>query len=402
MRIGVPFETAPGETRVALVPETCARLTKAGFEVAVESHAGERAGHGDEAYRQAGASIASGPRELYGVVDVVLKVREPLPHSVLNTHEADLLREGSLLIGFLAPSKSVEAIEKLAARSITTFAMELIPRITRAQGMDALSSMSTVAGYKAALLGAASLGKFFPLLMTAAGTITPARVFVLGAGVAGLQAIATARRLGAVVEAFDVRPAVREEVQSLGATFVQLEITQESLAGAGGYAKELSADHVARERELIHQHVKTADVVISTAMVPGKKAPVLITEAMVKDMRRGAVIVDLAAEMGGNCELTLPSQMVERCGVKIHGPVNLAATLPEHASQMYARNVSALLNHLVKKGELVLDFNDEITRGCCLTHGGRRLLDAAGQPLAPPGGQGAAQAASEPATRVKV
>jgi len=408
MRIGVPLEIAPGETRVALVPEVAARLVKTGLEVVVESHAGERAGHADAAYVAAGATTAAGARELYAAADFVLKVREPLPHPAAGGHEADLPREGAVWIGFLAPAKSAEAIDKLAARRVTAFAMELIPRITRAQAMDALSSMSTVAGYKAALLGATALGKFFPLLMTAAGTLAPARVFVLGAGVAGLQAIATARRLGAVLEAFDVRPAVREEVQSLGATFVQLVLTGEgegeSLVGAGGYARELSADQERRERELIHQHVKAADVVISTALVPGRKAPVLVTEAMVKDMRAGSVIVDLAAETGGNCELTVPGETVERSGVQILGPVNLAASLPQHASQMYARNLMALVNHLVKQGELQLDFEDEITRGACVTHAGRRRVDAAGRPVpAPPGAPAAAsEPAAQPAPRVAV
>ena len=394
MRIGVPLEIAPGETRVALVPETVGRLVKAGFEVVVESRAGERAGHVDATYQAAGATIAAGTRELYAAVTGVLKVREPVNHPSLNVHEAELFPEGSLLIGLLAPARNPDVIDTLAKRRISAFSMELVPRISRAQGMDALSSMSTVAGYKAALMAAASLGKFFPLLMTAAGTIAPARVFVLGAGVAGLQAIATSRRLGAVVEAFDVRPAVREEVQSLGATFVQLDLTGEAMVGAGGYAKELSADHVQRERGLIHKHVKASDVVITTAMVPGRKAPVLITEAMVKDMRRGAVIVDMAAETGGNCELTEAGTTVSKHGVTIFGPVNLAALMPEHASQMYSRNISTLLNLLAKKGELALDFEDEITKGCCITHGGRRLLDATGKPLSAGDGQPAAAAAA--------
>jgi len=381
MRIGVPLEIARGETRVALVPEAVSRLIKGGFEVAVETHAGVRAGHLDEAYRTAGATIAPGARELYAAADGVLKVRELLPHPILNAHEADQLRAGAILIGFLAPAKSEAAIEMLAKRGVTAFAMELVPRISRAQSMDALSSMSTVAGYKVALMAAVSLGKFFPLLMTAAGTIAPARVFVLGAGVAGLQAIATARRLGAVVEAFDVRPAVREEVQSLGATFVQLEVAEHGLEGEGGYARALTPEEQAKERDLIARHVKSADVVITTAMVPGKKAPILITEAMVREMRRGSTIVDMAAETGGNCELTRAEERVEKYGVTIHGPVNLAATMPEHASQMYARNVSALLNLLAPKGTLALDFTDEITKGCCITHGGRRLLDAVGRPI---------------------
>jgi len=379
MRIGVPLEIAPGETRVALVPEVVARLIKTGFAVAVETHAGERAGHADEAYTAAGATVAAATRELYAAADAVLKVREPLPHPAAGAHEAELVREGTLLIGFLAPTRSQAAIATLASRNVTTLAMELVPRITRAQGMDALSAMSTVAGYKAALLAAAAIGKFFPLLMTAAGTIAPAKVFVLGAGVAGLQAIATARRLGAVVEAFDVRPAVRDEVRSLGATFVQLDVGD--AAGEGGYAKELTADQEHRERELIGQHVRAADVVITTAMVPGKRAPILITTDMVRGMRRGSVIVDMAADTGGNCEATKPGETAEVGGVSILGPVNLAATMPEHASQMYARNVSALLNLVAPKATLALDLEDEIVRGCCLTHGGRRRLDDAGKPL---------------------
>jgi NAD(P) transhydrogenase subunit alpha len=287
-----------------------------------------------------------------------------------------------VLIGLLNPARNAELLQKLAARRITAYALELLPRISRAQKMDVLSSMSTVAGYRAALIAAGSLGKFFPLFMTAAGTIAPARVFVLGAGVAGLQAIATARRLGAVVEAFDVRPAVREEVQSLGATFVALELTDEKQVAAGGYARALSAEEEEKERQLIHKHVKGADVVITTAMVPGKKAPVLITEAMVRDMRPGSVIVDLAAETGGNCALTQAGQQVVAHQVVIHGPVNLAASLPVHASQMYSRNVSALLLHLVKDGALNLDWADEITRDTCATREGRVVYGAAGGPAA--------------------
>jgi NAD(P) transhydrogenase subunit alpha len=268
--------------------------------------------------------------------------------------------------------------------------------------MDALSSMSTVAGYKAALMAADHLGKFFPLLMTAAGTIAPARVFVLGAGVAGLQAIATSRRLGGVVEAFDVRPAVKEEVQSLGATFVHLDLVDETLVGAGGYAKALSHEQEARERELIHQHIKASDVVISTAMVPGKKAPVLITEAMVRDMRPGSVIVDLAAEMGGNCELTQPGGVARAHGVEILGPVNLAASLPVHASQMYARNVLALLQHLSKDGALVLDFDDEITRDTCVTHGGAVRVGGAAKPATPAAVTSGGAGSAGPTTPTKV
>ena len=377
MRIAVPREIIPGETRVALVPETVARLVKSGLEVATEAGAGARAMFMDEAYGQAGATIVPGARELYAGADVVLKVREPVSSEPLGAHEADLIREGATLIAFLGRDAQSEAARKLDARRVTAFSMEMIPRISRAQKMDALSSMSTVAGYKAVLMGAATLGKFFPLLMTAAGTIAPARVFVLGAGVAGLQAIATARRLGAVVEAFDVRPAVREEVQSLGATFVGHELLDEAAVAAGGYAKEMTPEQQAKQRQLVADRLKQSDVVVSTAMVPGRKAPILIPEATVREMRAGSVIVDLAAEMGGNCELTEPGTDVVRHGVTILGPVNLATTLPVHASQMYARNISALLTHLIKDKALHLDFEDEITRETCLVRAGAPATPAA-------------------------
>jgi len=377
-RIGVVREIAPGEARVALVPEVAGRLTKAGFEVVVQAGAGKAASHEDAGYASAGARIVDSAAEVLSQADVVLKVREPQVGPAGD--ETAQLREGTALIGLLNPTANAALIQRLADRRITAFAMELVPRITRAQKMDALSSMSTVAGYKAALLAASTLGKFFPLLMTAAGTIAPARVFVLGAGVAGLQVIATSRRLGAVVEAFDVRPAVREEVMSLGATFVSAELTDASHAGEGGYAKSLSADQEARERDLIRKHVATADCVVTTAMVPGRRAPVLVTEEMVHEMRTGSVIVDLAAETGGNCALTKPGETVVVNGVTIHGPVTLAASLPVHASQMYARNVSALLQHVVKDGALKVDLNDEIMKGCCVTHEGRVLFGVAATP----------------------
>ncbi len=383
MRIAVPKEIVPRETRVALVPETVARLVKSGLEVAVEANAGTAAMFLDDAYRQAGATLGADTRELYAGADIVLKVREPVMNDSLDAHEADLLREGATLIAFLGRDAQSEAAKKLAARRVTAFSMEMIPRISRAQKMDALSSMSTVAGYKAVLIGAAALGKFFPLLMTAAGTIAPARVFVLGAGVAGLQAIATARRLGAVVEAFDVRPAVREEVQSLGATFVGHELLDEAAVAAGGYAKEMTPEQQARQRQLVADRLKQSDVVVSTAMVPGKKAPILIPEATVREMRPGSVIVDLAAEMGGNCELTQPGADIVRHGVAILGPINLAATVPVHASQMYARNIAALLQHLVKDGKLSLDYEDEITRDTCLVRGSAGVATTAPAPAAP-------------------
>jgi NAD(P) transhydrogenase subunit alpha len=370
MRIAVPREVAPGESRVALVPDTVTRLSKAGFDVQVETGAGLAAGFTDDAYREAGATLAPGAPALLGGADMTLKVREPMQVAG-GTHEADLLREGSALISFLGRDRESELARRLAARGILAFSMELVPRISRAQKMDALSSMSTVVGYKAVLLAAGSLGKFFPLLMTAAGTIAPARVFVIGAGVAGLQAIATSRRLGAVVEAFDVRPAVREEVQSLGATFVAPDLVAEAAVDKGGYAKALSEEQHAREQKLLEERVKMNDVVITTAMIPGKRAPRLITAAMVRQMRPGSVIVDLAAETGGNCELTRVGEKVVAHGVTIIGYPDLAATLPTHASQMYSRNISALLVHLVKEGKLAPDFEDEITRESCFTRGGK-------------------------------
>jgi NAD(P) transhydrogenase subunit alpha len=359
MRIAVPREAAPRETRVALTPETVGRLVKAGLEIVVESGAGERATHPDAAYVDAGARIAASREALWREADVVTVVREPADEDV------DRLREGAAIVGFLRPGRNAELLKRIAARGAVAFAMESVPRISRAQKMDALSSMSTVAGYKAALLAADTLGRFFPLFMTAAGTIPPARVFVLGAGVAGLQAIATARRLGGVVEAFDVRPAVREEVQSLGATFVGPEADAEAV-GEGGYAKEQSADFQRRERELLAKHVMASDVVITTAMIPDKPAPKLVTEDMVRGMRAGSVIVDLAAESGGNCELTRPGEQVVAHGVIIEGPLDLVCAMPVHASQMYSRNVAALLQHLIKDGALRLDFDDEITRGACV------------------------------------
>jgi NAD(P) transhydrogenase subunit alpha len=378
MRIAVPKEVAPDETRVALVPETVGKFAKSGHELQVESGAGDRAGYPDEAYRQAGATVVTDARALLAQADVVMKVREPMMHPVLAAHEADLVREGALLIGQLGRDPNSEAAKKLAARKVTAYSMEMLPRISRAQKMDVLSSQATIAGYKAAIMGADRLGKIFPLFMTAAGTIAPARVFVLGAGVAGLQAIATARRLGAVVEAFDVRPAVKEEVQSLGASFVGGDLLDSSLVDAGGYAKESTQDQQAKQRQLVAERLKQTDVAITTANVPGRKAPVLITEAMVKDMRPGSVIVDMAAESGGNCELTRAGQETIVNGVVILGPVNLPAGVPTHASMMYSRNVAALLLHLLdKEGKLHLDYSDEITRDTCLVR-----TQAANEPVA--------------------
>jgi NAD(P) transhydrogenase subunit alpha len=360
--VAVPKETVPGERRVALVPEAAGKVVKTGHEVRVETGAGSAASFTDDAYRAAGAQIDQGPG-LWQAADIVLRVQK------LTVPEAGMVREGAAVIGMLAPVTNRDVVEVLARRNVTSFSLDLLPRITRAQPMDVLSSMSTVAGYKAVLLAAAATGRFFPMLVTAAGTVPPAKVLILGAGVAGLQAIATARRLGAIVQAFDVRPAVKEQVESLGATFIAAEVSSAG-EGAGGYAKELSHDQHQRELELIHKHIRDVDVVISTALIPGRKAPILITEAMVHDMRAGAVIVDLAAEAGGNCEVTRPGEDVRHNGVTVSGPLNLPATLPAHASQMFARNVSTFLAHITKEGKLVLDMQDEITRGTCVTQGG--------------------------------
>jgi len=355
MRVGVPKESAPGERRVALVPEVVSRLSSGGFEVVVEAGAGEAASFLDAAFAEAGARVGSDPWD----ADAVVKVQSP------SAEEAGRLREGQILIGFLQPLTDREGIERLAGRGVTAFAMESIPRITRAQPMDALSSQATVSGYKAALLAADRLPKFFPMLMTAAGTVAPAKALVLGAGVAGLQAIATARRLGAVVTGFDVRPVVREQIESLGANWLDLGIVGEETAG--GYAQELSEEQQRQQQEELEARLPEFDVVITTALIPGRPAPRLIPAAAVAAMRPGSVIVDLAAEAGGNCELTAPGEVVEREGVTIVGLTNLPSTMPYHASQLYARNVAALLHHLAPEGEPVLDFEDEITAGACVT-----------------------------------
>jgi H+-translocating NAD(P) transhydrogenase subunit alpha len=364
MKVGVPRETAAGERRVALVPDGVRRLVDAAVEVLVERGAGDEAAFLESAYEEAGARIAD---DVFAEADLVAKVQKPSEEEVVR------LRDGQTLVAFLQPLTSPEVVRALAERRVTAFSMDSIPRITRAQPMDALSSQSTVSGYKGVLLAAANLGKFFPMLTTAAGTIAPARVLVLGAGVAGLQAIATARRLGAVVSAFDVRPVVKEQVESLGATFLELDV--EGAEGVGGYAVALAEDQHEREQELIARHVAESDAVISTALIPGQPAPVLITEDAVRAMRHGSVIVDLAAEAGGNCGLTQPGETVVRDGVTIVGETNLPATMPIHASQMYSRNVWTLLDHLISEGELVLDFDDEITRETCVAHDGRVLKE---------------------------
>ncbi len=356
MKVIVPRETAPGERRVALVPESVRRLGDA-FEIAVERGAGEAAAFPDAEYAAAGAELVARDG-LYSDTGAVLRVARPSPEEVAE------LAGGTILIGFLAPLSDPEGVRRLQAQGVVAFAMESIPRITRAQTMDALSSQSTVAGYKAAVLAADRLPRLFPLLMTAAGTVAPAKVLVLGAGVAGLQAVATARRLGAVVSAFDTRPVVREQVESLGATFLDLGVRGEETAG--GYAVELTPEQQAQQQAALEERLTEMDVVITTALVPGRPAPRLIPASAVAAMRPGSVIVDLAAEAGGNCELTEPGAEVVREGVTILGLTNLAATKPYHASQLYSRNVSALLRHLAPNGEPELDFEDEITRGACV------------------------------------
>jgi H+-translocating NAD(P) transhydrogenase subunit alpha len=358
VRVAVPNETGAGERRVALVPDSVGRLTAAGFSIAVEQGAGAAAGFADAEYAAAGAEVVA-PDELLAHGEAIVRVGPPAADEVVT------LAPGTVVIGFLNPLSDPAGIARLAERGVVAFAMESIPRITRAQSMDALSSQSTVAGYKAVVLAADRSPRLFPLLMTAAGTVAPAKVLVLGAGVAGLQAIATARRLGAVVSGFDVRPVVREQVESLGATFLDLGIT--GAETEGGYAAELTADEQARQQAALEERIPDFDVVVTTALVPGRPAPKLIPAAAAERMRRGSVIVDLAAETGGNCELTEPGTEVERHGVTVVGFTDLAARLPYHASQLYSRNVSALLLHLAPGGELALDFDDEITGGACVT-----------------------------------
>jgi NAD(P) transhydrogenase subunit alpha len=371
MLIGVPREIAPGERRVALVPDVVQQLTRAGHQVVVERGAGRAAGFTDESYTGVGCDLSDRAEEIYRNAALVLKIQRPLADTPSDRAELDMLKPGSALIGLLQPSGDPQLFAQLAERNITAFSMELVPRTTRAQMMDALSSQSTVAGYKAVLIAANALQKFFPMLMTAAGTVRPAKVLVIGAGVAGLQAIATARRIGAVVEAFDTRPVVKEQVQSLGATFVELDVHAAEAQDAGGYAKELSEDHIRREKELIHKHAALADVIITTALVPGKRAPLLIDAKTVAAMRPGSVIVDLAGEQGGNCELTVAGETVVQHDVTIIGPLHISSDLAFHASQMYAKNVAALVTLLAPKGELTMNFADDIISAVCVTAGGK-------------------------------
>jgi NAD(P) transhydrogenase subunit alpha len=371
LKVLVPREVAPGETRVAATPETVKRYAKEGLEVLVEAGAGEQAFISDDRFKEAGARIVADLPIAFAEADMVLKV-QPLGANprLGGKHEADALKAGAVAIAFMSPHKSLPAVRSLAARGVSCLAMELVPRITRAQKMDALSSQASIAGYRAVLIGASKLPRYFPLLMTAAGSIQSAKVVIMGAGVAGLQAIATAKRLGAVVWVSDVRPAVKEQVESLGGKFIDLPM-QESGEGKGGYAKEMSAEFLARQQAIIAEHIGSSDVVITTAQIPGRPAPRLVTAAMVQKMRPGSVIVDLAAEQGGNCELTEAGKEVIKHGVQIVGVLNLPATMPVDASVLYARNVQELVLHVIKGGALNLDLEDEITKGTLLVHAGK-------------------------------
>ena len=371
MKVGTPKETEQGERRVAMVPDTVKALVAAGLEVTVEAGAGAAAYIADDLYEKAGAMIASRGGTILHEADAVLKVQAP------RESEISVLKKGAVLISFLQPATQADTVRSLASHGITAFSLELLPRISRAQSMDALSSQASAAGYKAVLMAADRIGKLFPMMMTAAGTVAPTRVLVMGAGVAGLQAIATARRLGAVVSAYDVRPAVKEEVQSLGATFIELAL--EAQEGQGGYAKEQSEEFLRKQRELIGEHVAKSDVVITTAAVPGRRAPLLVTGDMVRGMRPGSVIVDLAAETGGNVELTEAGKDVDVNGVSIIGTRNVPSTMPLTTSQLFARNVANLLLHLVKNGVITIDLEDEITKGACVTHKGEIVNERARQ-----------------------
>ena len=372
MKIGVPRETFPGERRVALTPASLAPLTKAGVEIVVAAGAGTAAGQSDDAYREKGATIVD--RATVFAAEVVVQVRALGANLEAGITDLGLMHRGQIVIGMCDPLGEPAAAQQMAAQGVSLFSLELMPRITRAQSMDVLSSMATVAGYKAVLLAAETLPKMFPMMMTAAGTISPAKVFVIGAGVAGLQAIASAKRLGAVVEAYDVRPVVKEQVESLGAKFVELPIDTAGIQDKGGYAKQLDEETLRRQRELMLKTVAANDVVITTALIPGKPAPTLVTADMVRAMAPGSVVIDLAAERGGNCELTHADRTIVDGGVTILGPTNLPAAVPFHASQMYAKNVTTFLQHLLKSGFPALNLDDEITRETLVTRDGEVVL----------------------------
>lgn len=368
MVIAVPKEILPGENRVACVPDVASKLIKSGFQVHVEKDAGLNAGFTNEMYEKAGAKIVN-LNELYTSADVVIKVQRPLDHPTAGKNELDLLKEGTILITFLYPLNYPELATKCAAKKIHVISMDMIPRTTLAQKMDALSSQANIAGYKSVVMCADTLGKIFPLMMTAAGTISPAKVVIMGAGVAGLQALGTAKRLGAVVEVSDIRAAVKEEVLSLGGRFIEVE-GAEDMQDAGGYAKEASPEFLKKQKELIFKHVTEADIVITTALVPGKKAPVLVTEEMVKHMRPGSVVLDMAVEFGGNCEVSEKGKTVKKHGVTIIGEPNLPSLVPTHSSEMYSKNILALIQHIGKEGKVELKLEDEIVKGSLITHNG--------------------------------
>ena len=381
MIIGIPREILAGERRVALDPPSVKKWVEEGFDVLVEAGAGEQACFVDAEYEAAGARLAPEAAQVFGEAEIVLKVQPPQPlvtppASTAGSnrgHEVDLLSEGASLIALLKPLDEPELAQRLAKRRVSAFAMELMPRITRAQSMDALSSQSTIAGYQAVLMAANALPRIFPMMVTAAGTLQPSRLLVIGAGVAGLQALGTAKRLGAITSAYDTRPVVREQVESVGARFVELELSTESAEDAGGYATAQTEDFYQRQRELLGEYVAASDVVITTALVPGQRAPLLIEESAIERMRGGSVVVDLAAEKGGNCACTKPDEEVVEHGVTLIGWTNLPSFVPSHASQMYAKNVTTFLDHLLEEGRLKLDLEDEITAGTLVTHEGRIL-----------------------------
>ncbi len=370
MIVGIPRETFPGEKRVAIIPSVVPFLIKAKLEVSIESGAGDAAGFPNNMYMEKGARIVKERAELFRSAEIILQVRGLGANPDAGRSDLDFLRPDQIIIALLEPLTALEAIQELAEKRVIAFAMELIPRIARAQSMDSLSSMATIAGYKAVLIAAESLPKMFPMMMTAAGTIAPARVFVIGAGVAGLQAIATSRRLGAIVQSYDIRPAVKEQVESLGAKFIELDLDTKDAETKGGYAKEMNEEFYRLQREMMSRILADSDVVITTAAIPGKKAPCLITSEMVKNMKPGSVIVDLASEQGGNCELTKRGEIIEEEGIKIVGTINLPSSVPYHSSQMYAKNISNFLLHLIKEGKIELDLEDEIISQTLLTKGG--------------------------------
>ncbi|MFC1493007.1 Re/Si-specific NAD(P)(+) transhydrogenase subunit alpha [candidate division KSB1 bacterium] len=370
MKIGVLKETFPGERRVSIIPDVISLLIKREIEVIIETGSGKDAGFPDAAYEKRGARVVSSRKEVFDQADIIAQVRSLGSNPEEGKKDLELMRSGQSVIGFMEPLTEIKSVEELAKKGVMAFSMELMPRITRAQSMDVLSSMASIAGYKAVLLAAATLPKMFPMMMTAAGTISPAHVFIIGAGVAGLQAIATAKRLGAIVHAYDLRPVVKEQVESLGGKFVELDLETGESEDKGGYAREMDEDFYKKQREMMIKIVAENDVVITTAAIPGRKAPILITEEMVKGMRPGSIIVDIAAERGGNCELTKPGETVEYNDVKIMGPLNIPSDIPFHASQMYSKNITTFIMHLIKEGKLELNLEDEITAETLLTKDG--------------------------------